>query len=446
MPEPRRPMTRRLLPLGALGMVLLALTLAGLSLRVPGTDNVGTPERYDWLVALLCASACVYLAAVWASLRWPPPPWAVWPMLALAVALRLPLIVSPPILSSDVYRYVWDGRVQAAGINPYRYVPDDPALASLRDQAIFPHINRASYAHTIYPPAAQVLYALVGRVWPTVTGMKLAMMGWECLAVACLWGLLAAAGLPTARLLIYLWNPLVIWSFADNGHIDAMVVGLVALALWLRVRRARWTGIVLGLAVATKFLPAVIAPALWRRRDGWLMAGLAALTVAALYAIYAGVGWQVFGFLSGYGREEGLDSGAGFWLLDLLRRIGPLPRWVAAAYIGAAVTLLAALGAWIAFRRRPEGAVPVAASAGLLMTVLTFAVSPHYPWYFAWLSVPCVLAPSPAMLWLAAAPVLIYAAGYGDSLLWSCLLYGPTLALVSFRLMNGGLVARPDAD
>ena len=80
--------------------------------------------------------------------------------------MRLMVMLSPPFLSSDLYRYVWDGRVQAAGINPYLYIPADPALAGLRDTAIFPHINRADYAPTIYPPVAQAIFLAVGLAQP----------------------------------------------------------------------------------------------------------------------------------------------------------------------------------------------------------------------------------------------------------------------------------------
>jgi len=71
-------------------------------------------------------------------------------ILLVAALLRAMTVVSPPICRPTVYRYVWDGRVQGAGINPYRYVPADDALASLRDDAIYPNINRSGYAHTIY--------------------------------------------------------------------------------------------------------------------------------------------------------------------------------------------------------------------------------------------------------------------------------------------------------
>ena len=66
--------------------------------------------------------------------------------------MRLGLLFAEPYLSTDIYRYIWDGRVQAAGINPYRYMPIAPELSHLRDAAIFPNINRPDYAVTIYPP------------------------------------------------------------------------------------------------------------------------------------------------------------------------------------------------------------------------------------------------------------------------------------------------------
>jgi len=70
----------------------------------------------------------------------------------VAVLLRAIALFAPQALSTDIFRYVWDGRVQAAHINPYRFIPADPALAPLRDDSIYPNINRADYAHTIYPP------------------------------------------------------------------------------------------------------------------------------------------------------------------------------------------------------------------------------------------------------------------------------------------------------
>ena len=90
-------------------------------------------------------------------------------ILVTAVLLRLGALAAPVYLSDDIYRYIWDGRVQAAGINPYRYIPTDTALAPLRDEAVFPNINRNNYAPTIYPPVAQLLFLGATRLGETRT-------------------------------------------------------------------------------------------------------------------------------------------------------------------------------------------------------------------------------------------------------------------------------------
>ena len=106
-----------------LGLGLVGLTAAGLLLGLPLDMDAADLPRVQILVALMMAAAALYFLAVRVVLRGTWPRWTVWMVLAVAVVLRaLPLSV-PPFLSSDIYRYVWDGRVQAAGINPYRHVP-----------------------------------------------------------------------------------------------------------------------------------------------------------------------------------------------------------------------------------------------------------------------------------------------------------------------------------
>ena len=413
-----------------LGGMLFALTMAGLSLHAPGALGIGSIRLKTWFVVIAGISAVVYLLAVLLVTHRPVGGRALWVVLLVATALRVPLITAPAFLSTDIYRYVWDGRVQAAGVNPYRYLPADPALQSLRDDAVYPRINRADYAPTIYPPAAQMVFAVVGQVWSSVTGVKATMVGFEVLAVFCLIRLLAAAGLPTERVLIYGWNPLPVWDFAGNGHVDAMAIGLLAWGLLARVRhRDGWAGVALGLAIATKFLPAVLAPVFWRPRAGWWTATAAIATVAALYGVYSSAGIHLLGFLGGYGSEEGYDSGEGFWLLSGLARLMPLPGWAVVVYRLAAAVVLAAFAAWFAFVRRPDDAVAVCAAAGTMMALLVFAMSPHYPWYFAWLAVPCVLATTPAVLWMATAPILMYLDTFGDRFVWPSVVYAPAIAL-----------------
>jgi hypothetical protein len=84
---------------------------------------------------------------------------AIWLIIGVAVGLRAILLMLDPLLSTDIYRYVWDGKVQATGLNPYRYVPADDALAALRDAATYPNINRVDTAVTAYPQVAQMFFS-----------------------------------------------------------------------------------------------------------------------------------------------------------------------------------------------------------------------------------------------------------------------------------------------
>jgi hypothetical protein len=322
--------------------------------------------------------------------------------LACAALMRLIVLVAPPSLSDDVYRYVWDGRVQASGVNPYRYVPADPALVGLRDDAIYPHINRKDYATTIYPPGAQALYWLVTRASETVTAMKLTMVGCEIAALALLAAMLGRAGLPRARILLYALHPLPVWEFAGSGHVDAAMIAAMALALWLHQRGGRAsTGAALAIATAIKLLPVAIGPALWRRWD-WRLPIAFGVALALAYAPYLDVGTRVLGFLPTYVQEEGLQSGAAFYPLWLLRLVLPVPT---AVYLAAAVLILLGLAAWVALRGDASAAWR---HALWLAATFLFLTSPHFPWYLAWLLALVCLAPFAPALYLASASVLLY--------------------------------------
>jgi alpha-1,6-mannosyltransferase len=163
------------------------------------------------------------------------------------------------------------------------------------------------------------------------------------------------------------------------------------------------------------------------------------VTLAVLYVPYLTVGWRVFGFLGGYVSEEGVENGHGIFLLQLLSSVVVLPGWAGAAYIVLALSVLGVLAARFAF----GGPLPAAPGARLLQqarqavilgSVVLVAVSPHYPWYFAWLAPLACLAPLPSVLWmLAAAPLLAH--GAVETLVVPGAVYVPAaiLALLELR-------------
>ena len=326
---------------------------------------------------------------------------------AVAVILRIIALATPPnFLSTDVYRYVWDGRVQGAGINPYLYIPSDPAVASLRDNAIYPHINRLYTAPTIYPPFAQMVFFAITRFAESVNSMRLAMLGFEAIAVLALAVLLKRQRLPVHRLALYLWHPLPVWEFACGAHVDAVVLAMSLLAIIAAMSNRRsLSGALLAAAALTKFLPVAIAPALYRRWD-WRMPAAFLVVVVCSYALYLSAGWKVLGFLESYAAEEGMTQGQGVFIAMLLQDIGlaPLPALLGFAAIAAAV--LGTMVIRALSRNRDMEAMP--ALAGALAIATLVLISPHYPWYFCWLVPFICFLPRASLIYLTSAVFYLY--------------------------------------
>ncbi|MFO7536581.1 MAG: glycosyltransferase family 87 protein [Chloroflexota bacterium] len=244
----------------------------------------------------------------------------------LAMGMQGFLIFTPPTLSDDMYRYVWNGRIQTHGISPYQYPPNSPELAHLRDAAIYPHINRKASV-TIYPPAAETAYAVLWRIWPdSVRWFQIAMAAGGLLAGILLLKVLAQLHLSPARVLIYLWSPLLHFETAHAAHVDGLILPLLVGAWWARLReRDSLVGILLGLATAVKLYPIILLPSLWRsqeRQGRWQMPLAFTLTLTICYApavLDNGIG--VIGYLPDYLHESfnrGVPAGSLYLLFTRL--------------------------------------------------------------------------------------------------------------------------------
>lgn len=421
--------SRLLIVAAGAGMVLLN----GLALAADG--------RWDadvGFVAVVLVQGMLYWIAVRLLPRAPSSAATLAIIVAVAAALRLSLMFEPPLHSSDIYRYIWDGRVQAAGISPYRYVPADPALAALRDDAIFPNINRADYAVTIYPPAAQAAFRLFTRLAETLWAMKLGWLALEAAAMLVLVRLLVRSGQPASQLLLYAWHPLPVWEIAVDGHVDAGMAALLVFALAAWAARYRFlAGGLLALSVLFKPTTLVAIPAFWRRWDWRVPVAFAGVVVAA-YLPYAELGAGAFGFLPGYVGEEGIGSGQGFLLLRLLALVDlPLPRAAPFVYITVAAATLTGLAlAFVADERRDT--VTTARQAQVMLLAFLVLLSPNYPWYFlALVPLGCLSPWMPARLTTISA-VVLYAAPPRDAepqtVLVQSILYGTVMAALAVDL------------
>ena len=145
--------------LGILGLLLVAVSLSAWKIGDLRKNTVA----FEWV--FFSAFILYGLASFWALGKEQVERRVIFVMFALAVTMQAILVFTRPTLSDDMFRYVWDGRVQAYDISPYRYPPNAPQLSFLRDAVIYPSINRDS-AVTVYPPATEAAYALLWRIWP----------------------------------------------------------------------------------------------------------------------------------------------------------------------------------------------------------------------------------------------------------------------------------------
>lgn len=423
-----------------------ALCLLGLMLVVLSHQFVAEMDHFTiGHSGVSFLSVAVYLGAVFLVRTQPVNRSTLGIVAGFAVLMQAILLFADPVLSSDIYRYVWDGIVQHAGVSPYRYVPGNAALTFLRspNQEIFDNINRRDYAPTIYPPIAQMLYWLATYISPTVEGMKLFMLGFEALTAWALVKILKHLGRPAAEVLLLVWCPLCVWEIGDAGHVDAAVCGFIALAFLFRLReRPVLTGLFLGFAVMTKFYPLLLLPALYQRRD-WKMPATVAGVCAAGYAVYASVGWKVFGFLSGYSKEEGIDSGSRFFVLDFVHKFRSMAFVSKTTFLAFCAVVLGSLTLW-AWRhatterlhsyRGYELPTPAFLQASMMLALaLMLLFSPHYAWYNLWLVPMMVVVPS--------LPLFTYVLGFFYGYTTWLADPGPKMFLLNERLYLAVIVA-----
>ena len=364
-------------------LVASGVALVAASVVMGALDS---PHRHiPAFLAVYAAAFGAYAVAVRTVLRANPAGRsALGLVFIVAVAARVAVLPARPDLSTDIYRYLWEGRAVLHGANPFVTAPSDTTLAAMRDET-YDRVNHKSLP-TIYPPLAQGLFAAAAWIRPNVSTLKIIFSVFDVATVALLVLLLRARGRPPTHALVYAWSPLVIVETGHSGHVDAAGVFLLVLGLvlWQRGRRLG-AGLAFGASVLVKYLAVALAP-LWVRRGGMRVLAAMAVVVALGYAVFLDAGPHLLGSLRVYGDT---------WWFN-----GP-PFIALAGFLGDATVarrLLAGFGVafmLVAARREHD---PVRYL--YLVTGCALLVSPTvYPWYLLWM-VP-LLCIYPNRSWIA---------------------------------------------
>jgi len=352
--------SRRLYGFGVI--LLVALTVCSRKFSSMGAASFIIP---------LAVAGIAYLLAIREFFSTPRFPHRVIVIgVVLAALWHVPFLLMSPGSDDDIRRYVWDGRVQRLGYNPYIVVPSDPALGGLHTPETRT-LNNPDVPSP-YPAGAQLFFRAVTAIRESVFALKVAFVVCDLAIVLVLLDILRSSGQGAHWVLAYAWNPLLAIEVAGSGHID--IVGVLLLLVSAAALLRRWRAVAamsFGLAVSVKLLPIVLLPLYWRRvrmRD----AALAAIVVGLLYVPFFNHGRIPIGSLGTYVQRFRFNDPV----------FATLERVMAPQVVAGLAVLVGFLTAIWMRRTAPASSADAFAwpmAASLLCAPVV------YPWYLLWL-------------------------------------------------------------
>ena len=359
-------------------------------------------------IELALAAGLIYLIALYGFTRTHSTRAATILLIFLAIAFRAPLWTMEPTLSDDIFRYRWEGKVQAYGWNPYSVAPKDPRLVALRDRHW--EIIPGREIPAIYPPVSELLFRADWKIFPGTVAFKIPFELADVLVILLLAWIFRDNPERNFRLAVYAWNPLVIVEFAGSSHNDVLAVLGIVCGLAMFKKWPAISVIPAALATMAKVFPAVLLP-VWIRRLGWPQKKsawwatvLAALVAASVLAPYWNGLYMFRANLTYYEATWKNYHASLYTVID----------WLTGGHtkIPALVGILTSWGLtfYLAWKR----AEPARAAYLLIGTILLFGPN-GYSWYFTWIVPLLCFFPNPAWLLLTVLQFLSYNVliGYG---------------------------------
>jgi alpha-1,6-mannosyltransferase len=350
-----------------LGVILcVALTICSSNLVDRGGPS---------FIASLAVAGMAYLLAIREFFSTPSFPRRVVVIgLVLAALWHLQFLRLPPGADDDIHRYVWDGRLQRLGYDPYIVVPSDPAVRGLHTTETR-NLNNPDVPSP-YPAGAQLFFRAVTAIHESTFALKVAFVVCDFAIIFLLLDLLRRNDRGAHLVLAYAWNPLLAIEVAGSGHID--IVGALLLLVSFAALARRWRAIAavaFGLAVAVKFLPIVLLPVYWKRvrmRDAVLAAAVVGMLYVPFLDYVLSQGRIPIGSLGTFVQRFRFNDP----VFAQIERVAP-PQFVAG------LTVLAGLLVATWLRRTAAELSPDAFAWPMAASLLCAPVV--YPWYLLWL-------------------------------------------------------------
>lgn len=329
----------------------------------------------DFTIASISLSA-VYLVLTYIIIKYPVSPKKVYAFLIAGLLFRLMLIDTGHIASDDIYRYIWDGKVFSAGINPYSYNADDPVLERFHTKDLPDKINHSNYK-SIYPPAAQVFFLLGYLIGgDSFLGIKILLLISEILTVIFICLSLKLLDKPLSLSLIYFLSPLPILQFMCDAHIDGLGVMFLSgfIYFYLKNKKNTASGF-LGFSIISKLISGMFIPLLFFSEKGYkrlLSVLIPAGILVISYALFMLGNSDPFDFIVKFAGHW-MYNGSVFKILHFV-----MGKHAAARIICA--TIFLAIWLFISLRK---GSFFEKSYYLILSFFLT--ASTVYPWYLSWI-------------------------------------------------------------
>ena len=369
---------------GVLG--LLALLFVGADLLALFTYLGHRSYLVSPVWIFLCVYAvlfCLYVYAAGRIIPASPPKYnkiTVAIILGFALAFRLVVLPAPPSLSTDIYRYVWDGRLTDHQINPYRWAPNASMLRWLRDE----NWDRMEYKayQTIYMPTSQFIFAGEYALFKeNLTGYKAVYTCFDLGIILLMGSLLASTGRRLTLMVWYAWCPLPVIEVSLTGHQDVVGVFFLLLAFVLAARNKPPEAIALALTAAalTKGFALMLMPVFA------MMYGRRFIVTSLIALVYLSMPILVYLHDFLHGMQQYLDTvhvnSSLFSLLDTgMRHVTRLHSFIVEKLSDVAIL---AIVFWSA-RTRPRDLQDLMRRCFVVLAVILLVVPTLFPWYLSW--------------------------------------------------------------
>jgi hypothetical protein len=365
----------------------------------------------DALMQVFIGAFLLYLVAVLMVRGGLPPILGTVAVVAPPLAFHATLFAMPGLYTTDMFSYVMYSHIAGVlQVNPYISAP-----SWFPDVRIFHWIHPLWHnAPSIYGPAWIDLTLPLARAVATasevdkVLAYKALVNVGHVLGVVCLAYIVhrVRPGRVQEAVVLYAWNPLVVFEFGGNGHNDAVMVAVMLLGLALYVSSARWIGIVavavsMLLKMTSLFLLPYYAMAWAREQPSWLrFFGVGVLAAVTVPLVVVAFYWPWWSGMATIGPIVAWSQGPMFnnYVPDILAyylagrqvvesggSIAPalaLAEWRDTVKTVARIILViwCAVELW-----RVRGALGIAGAGARVMLIFLLVVNTWVlPWYFTW--------------------------------------------------------------